>query len=63
MAQSFPPEAERFLREVGAVLLRCNKHRIYVLPNGKRIYCSNSPSTPRFMTYIRRDVRKALEAK
>ena len=61
MAQGFPPDLARYLKEINAVLIRANKHRVYELPNGRRITVGSSPSTPFYMRYVRNDVKKALK--
>lgn len=54
------PRLDKVLRAVNAVLVRTGTHRIYQLPNGKRIAVSKTPSDRYAENNAIADVRRAL---
>lgn len=51
----------QLLAEVGAVLKRDKKHRVYALPNGRNFVVANTPSDSRGELNSLSDLRKALD--
>ena len=53
-SRAVDPEMQR----VGGVLLRANNHKVYRLPDGRRVIAACSPGDWRAILNLRRDIRR-----
>jgi hypothetical protein len=60
VVMSIEKQIANYMRYIGAVLVRSNKHNVWRLPNGRVVVTSKSPSDADTFKVVRGCVRRAL---